>query len=788
MKRRLAALAAVLSVVAAGLIYEMGASAQDSDQQGSVDVVVSAGREHSCGVKSDGSVACWGSSRFKQASAPAGVFSSVSAGDLHSCGVKSDGSVACWGHNGFKQVSAPAGVFSSVSAGEHHSCGVKSDESVVCWGSNTNGRSTVPTGAYASVSAGDDHSCGVKTDNTVSCWGHNGSGRSTVPMELNPVPTVPTNLQVSCVNGVLDARWDRVHGANDYRLHFYKLNATKKWERESSLDYDGNANEHVLSPASGSYKVHVQAYNTFGQSNFTDYSEVACVLDLNPHCSAAFGLDINKVRCFWEQVIGATQYNIQIRSTGASTTETYQSPGSNAINLAQSGESVASTLVYTDFSGTSKVSFQAGDYEVRVQVHKPTSGSWSSWSAFTFELLPPYCTQSSFAANDDEEKGYPVRCWLPYFSNGDRLDLDISYEGVSVKVFEISNGSKDNAVIGVSTKDSDSMLLPPKGNEYTIRWRPNGQTAWSHVASLQVQEDDVNNECSSIGRIMSPVARTTYTASNSGPRDENHGSNGWGDRPAPLGFHPALDIGKDQTGASDVGGWAVYAVHDGVVTVNQGKYAGTYVTLEHRVENSANCWVTQYMHLMDPSDPGTPARCGLPTAIGGVSVPVTQGTRIGCIGNTGRSFGSHLHFVLKYRGQHQDPFPYIKDADPFSCPSNVPVEVKGFCYKDQPSVTLQLASDSCPSKEQHRHGSQGCHHKLLDHNTGCLIGWHKHDDLACHKTGTSHEPPPCSGEQHRHDSHDCHHKLLDHNTGCLIGWHKHGSYSCHKSSTSHSSK
>ena len=50
-----------------------------------------------CGVKSNGSVACWGINVNGEASPPAGSFTSVSAGGVHTCGVKSNSSVACWG-------------------------------------------------------------------------------------------------------------------------------------------------------------------------------------------------------------------------------------------------------------------------------------------------------------------------------------------------------------------------------------------------------------------------------------------------------------------------------------------------------------------------------------------------------------------------------------------------------------------------------------------------------------------------------------------------------------------
>ena len=142
---------------------------------------VSAGGLHTCGVKRDGSVACWGWNEYGQATPPAGEFASVSAGGLHTCGVKRDGSIACWGRNRYGQATPPAGEFASVSAGWDHTCGVKRDGSVACWGRNRFGRATPPAGEFASVSAGNSHTCGVKRDGSVACWGWNEYGRATPP-------------------------------------------------------------------------------------------------------------------------------------------------------------------------------------------------------------------------------------------------------------------------------------------------------------------------------------------------------------------------------------------------------------------------------------------------------------------------------------------------------------------------------------------------------------------------------------------------------------------------------
>ncbi len=136
-------------------------------------ISVSAGDTHTCGVKSDGSVACWGVGLYDDGEVrpPEGSFVSVSAGSFHTCGVKSDGSVACWGSNRKGQANPPVGTFNSVSAGRRHTCGLKSDGSISCWGSDLFGQASPPDGSFASVSSGSSLTCGLKFDGSVVCWG-----------------------------------------------------------------------------------------------------------------------------------------------------------------------------------------------------------------------------------------------------------------------------------------------------------------------------------------------------------------------------------------------------------------------------------------------------------------------------------------------------------------------------------------------------------------------------------------------------------------------------------------
>ena len=65
-----------------------------------------------------------------------GTVAQVSAGSAHTCAVRTDGTVACWGRNDFGQTVPPAGAFTQVSGGWLHTCGLKTDSTVACWGDN----------------------------------------------------------------------------------------------------------------------------------------------------------------------------------------------------------------------------------------------------------------------------------------------------------------------------------------------------------------------------------------------------------------------------------------------------------------------------------------------------------------------------------------------------------------------------------------------------------------------------------------------------------------------------
>jgi len=185
---------------------------------GEAPTAISLGGAHSCVLRADGNVACWGWNLAGQAgfgpevrwlpADVAGVIDAdeVSAGAAHTC-VRTGGAVRCFGNGTAGELGdgmlldaiEPVSVLSAegealsgiaqISAGAAHTCAVTDDGRVLCWGRNDAGQlgdggttdrsmavQALISGAR-SVSAGLRHTCAVTALGTVRCWGANESGQ-----------------------------------------------------------------------------------------------------------------------------------------------------------------------------------------------------------------------------------------------------------------------------------------------------------------------------------------------------------------------------------------------------------------------------------------------------------------------------------------------------------------------------------------------------------------------------------------------------------------------------------
>ena len=224
-KHCLAAALLVVSAAVSGCVTDPASppviAAQDDFGTGNW-AAVSTGRDHTCGLTTDGRAFCWGSNDAGQllrstegpqlcqlepfpatrscSATPLPVlpdvrFLAVSAGGAHTCGLATDRTVYCWGDNEYGQLGADVperGVvhvastlgFATISAGAQHSCGTRTDGSLFCWGRNDRGQlgtgdklsSSIPvrvsaTVAFATVSAGEGRTCARSTTGSAYCWG-----------------------------------------------------------------------------------------------------------------------------------------------------------------------------------------------------------------------------------------------------------------------------------------------------------------------------------------------------------------------------------------------------------------------------------------------------------------------------------------------------------------------------------------------------------------------------------------------------------------------------------------
>ena len=80
-----------------------------------------------------------------------GDLPTLAVGFGHTCTVRTDSTMACWGRNTSGQAEAPGGTFKSVAIGPHHSCGLRTDGAVLCWGSNHHGKSVPPAGTFKAM-------------------------------------------------------------------------------------------------------------------------------------------------------------------------------------------------------------------------------------------------------------------------------------------------------------------------------------------------------------------------------------------------------------------------------------------------------------------------------------------------------------------------------------------------------------------------------------------------------------------------------------------------------------
>jgi alpha-tubulin suppressor-like RCC1 family protein len=239
------------------LLYTTSASAAllDHVQQ------VSAGLTHTCALRDDGTVACWGDNGWGELgdgstsahASPAVVadatthkamngFTQVVAGSAMTCGLRGV-DVYCWGYafpgvsQPFPQQIAVGAPVKAIALKAESVCVLlaTAQRSVRCWGDNASGQLgdgtktsraapanvviTERDGSHSllagvtHIAIGSDHACAVLDDTSLACWGMNWTGElgdNTFTDSLSPVPVTIdergkpelTDIDTITVNGL----------------------------------------------------------------------------------------------------------------------------------------------------------------------------------------------------------------------------------------------------------------------------------------------------------------------------------------------------------------------------------------------------------------------------------------------------------------------------------------------------------------------------------------------------------------------------------------------------------
>jgi murein DD-endopeptidase MepM/ murein hydrolase activator NlpD len=170
--------------------------------------------------------------------------------------------------------------------------------------------------------------------------------------------------------------------------------------------------------------------------------------------------------------------------------------------------------------------------------------------------------------------------------------------------------------------DPGTLVMIPGGSRELRNWAADLQTMGRNPAGGTGTSEIGGNACGG-GPVSSGFGWPADAHSLSG--------NGYG--PGHLGIDITADTGSN-----------VYAAGSGIVTQAQGGWNygyGNVVQIDH-----GNGYVTVYAHLSQINV--------------GVCQAVGQGAVVGYSGNTGNSFGAHLHFEIRVGGTNINPYDMVQ--------------------------------------------------------------------------------------------------------------------------------
>lgn len=204
----------------------------------------------------------------------------------------------------------------------------------------------------------------------------------------------------------------------------------------------------------------------------------------------------------------------------------------------------------------------------------------------------------------------------------------------------------ETQVISVRTQQQQSLrnqLLASQGRLSSTR----GQKQHELAATRETEQEylaEANSLQAADAAVRARLAAAQSSAPSTGPTDSTPSSSGliWpvsGPVTSPFGYrwgrlHAGIDIGVGY-------GTPIHAAASGAVALAgwEGGY-GNYTCIDHG-GGLATCYAHQSSIAVS------------------VGQHVTQGAVIGYVGDTGHSFGAHLHFEVRINGNPVDPLGYL---------------------------------------------------------------------------------------------------------------------------------
>lgn len=239
---------------------------------------LSVGWQHSCAIRSDHTLWCWGANDAQQITnnlqneiynIPTQVNNQnqwryVTVGEKHTCAIDIENLIHCWGDNSNQQLGS-ASWFSqnrkfwlAIDSGANHSCALNSDGEIWCWGDNQSSQLSdietltmsatpmkiaVPNSNWTSMSLGNNHSCGLNQDDQLYCWGENISGA------LGDGSYIDSGVPKLVSANAVDTQWSSVELGLHHSCAIRKTDrAVFCWGLNSDYQVNQNSQLNILSP------------------------------------------------------------------------------------------------------------------------------------------------------------------------------------------------------------------------------------------------------------------------------------------------------------------------------------------------------------------------------------------------------------------------------------------------------------------------------------------------------------------------------------------------------------